>query len=268
MKQLEIRSAANPRFRELVALSTSARERAQRQIALIEGEHLALAWLEAGGFSPLGVVLPRRSVGRPSTMALCERFESGFLILDDALYDRLSQVEHGPGPIVLIPIPEASAGELSDEDTLYLDGIQDPGNVGSLLRSAAAFGVRRVIASPATADLWSPKVLRSAMGAHFCLNLAENVSELAVLKLSGKLTLTAADPGASQRIDQADLCAARVWIFGSEGRGLSETFKEAPEVERLRIHHHSQIESLNVAMAASVCLYEQYRQRLLRTLSA
>lgn len=257
----EIGSSSNPRFRHWLELTTSTRARAVLQTALIEGEHLARAWLDAGHGAVTEVLLPKRSSAQFALRDLCARLSTCLYIIDDRLFDRLSQVEHGAGPLFVVPIPIATATGSIDEDAVFLDGVQDPGNVGTILRTAAAFGIRRIIASPQTADIWSPKVVRAAMGAHFSMAIERNIDPQSLLARVGQAPLTAADPRAARRIDQADLTSARVWAFGSEGGGLSAALSGAVSVERLRIAQDAAIESLNVAMAAAICLYEQYRQR-------
>jgi TrmH family RNA methyltransferase len=258
---LEIRSAANDRFRRLLALADSARARSRQGQALLEGEHLALAWLATGSPPVEEVILPRRSLGKPGLEALCRRIARTTLIFDDSLFDRLSQVEHGPGPVFVLPVAAHRLKGPIDTDCVYLDGLQDPGNAGTLLRSVAAFGLKQILASPSTVDLWSPKVARAAMGAHFQLQIVERVTAGALIAALGKAILTAAEPRAERSIEQASLTVPRIWLFGSEGAGLSPELSSRPEVEHVRIAHHGHVESLNVAVAASICLYEQARQR-------
>ena len=261
MSLTEISSSSNPRFRQWLELVTSSKARAAQQHALIEGEHLARAWLDAGQGPVAEVVLPRRSGARRDLQGLCSQLSSSLCIVEDRLFDRLSQVEHGTGPLFVVPIRKLSHSGAIDEDAVFLDGVQDPGNVGTILRTAAAFGIRRVLTSPQTADVWSPKVIRAAMGAHFVLTIDRDVDSQSLIAQAGLARITAADPKAAMRIDQVDLRVARIWAFGSEGGGVSAPLSEAQTVVRLRIAHDSAMESLNVAVAAAICLHEQYRQR-------
>jgi TrmH family RNA methyltransferase len=146
-----------------------------------------------------------------------------------------------------------------DSDIVYLDGVQDPGNVGTLLRTAAAAGITTVIAGPATAFVWSPRVLRAAMGAHFALHLSDDTPLTEVRQRFGGEVL-AADP-AGDDLYAADWGRGRtLWIFGSEGQGLSADARAAAS-RCLRIPLAAGVESLNVAAAAAVCLFEQRRRR-------
>ena len=261
-RRLEIRSASSERFRRLLALTRSSRERHARRLAAIEGEHLVQVWLDAARLRLDEIVIPSRAVGKASVEALCERAAHLTLVLEDSLFDRLSQVEHGSGPLGIIPIPEAPLPHQLNTDAVYLDGIQDPGNAGTILRSALAFGVQWVLSAQGSVGLWSPKVVRAAMGAHFGLMLCEGVTPDVLLAAQGRARLTAASPRAKQAIEHADLTGPRIWVFGAEGPGLSPELLQAPAIEHLAITHGSAVESLNVGVAASICLYEQHRQRL------
>ncbi len=259
--RMEIRSPSSERFQRLLSLSRSPREREALGLSIIEGEHLLEAWLDAGGTIVSESVIPRRSSERQAILALCEQASHQTLVLDDALFDRLSQVVNGPGPLATIPVPKTTLPRSLDQDMVYLDGIQDPGNAGTLLRSAAAFGVRLIVSSPDCVSLWSPKVLRAGMGAHFVLHICEAIPVSSLVSVRGAARWTAAAPRSPQSIDEADLREARVWIFGAEGKGLSAELSAMSAIDRLEIRHDIGVESLNVGVAASICLYEQFTQR-------
>jgi TrmH family RNA methyltransferase len=201
----------------------------------------------------------------PPVAELARRIEAastpGFkrIELPAALYDAISPVEHGAGALAEIATPEPPSSLAAGEDAVYLDGIQDPGNVGTLLRTAAAAGVRQAVVGPGSAYAWSPKVLRAAMGAHFALSIVEDapVSDIA---RAFRGAVIAAD------LEGDDLYAAEwgrgptLWLFGSEGRGLGAEARAAARL-KLRIPLAAGVESLNVAAAAAVCLFEQARRR-------
>jgi TrmH family RNA methyltransferase len=263
MKQ--IASTSNPAFRDLLALSGSARERRTRGLSVIEGIHLVEAFVARHG-NPQQLYLPQRSVAaldaRPEgELARALRAaDIEAVVLADRLFAQVSQVEHGPGPIAVVATPRPPLPERLVDDAVYLDRVQDPGNVGSVLRSCAAVGVRRVIASPGTAFCWSPKVLRAAMGAHFHLDVHEGVTPDELLaRLAVAAVATTAD--ASLTLYDVDLRAPRAWLLGNEGQGLGPALLSAPGLTRISIPQSDAVESLNVGVAAAVCLYEQMRQR-------
>jgi TrmH family RNA methyltransferase len=259
---MRITSPANPVVRRLRRLADSARACREAGRTLVEGLHVLEAALAAG--VPIHTLATR---GTPSGAAasLVERIEAGGtaglkrIELGAALYDAVAPVEHGAGVLAEIAIPGADASPLLNEDAVYLDAVQDPGNVGTLLRTAAAAGVRRVVLGPGSAYAWSPKVLRAAMGAHFALRIAEN-GAVADLARHFRGTVLAADVGGDDLYAAEWGRGATLWLFGSEGQGLGADALAAAG-KRLRIPLAPGVESLNVSAAAAVCLFEQARRR-------
>jgi TrmH family RNA methyltransferase len=185
------------------------------------------------------------------------------VLLPDALFTPLGQVEHGVGILFAVKVPDAvSSGHASPKlqnTALVLDSVQDPGNLGTILRTAAAAGVQQIFCGPGTAAAWSPKVLRAGMGAHFVLEITEDV-DLAQLIQQASVPVYATQPDAEKTIYTADLRAPSAWLFGHEGQGVSEKLL-ALATERLAIPQSSQVESLNVAASVAICLFEQRRQQ-------
>jgi TrmH family RNA methyltransferase len=154
-------------------------------------------------------------------------------------------------------VPERAALAAS-APTLVLDRLQDPGNVGSVLRSAAAFGFTQAIALLGTAALWSPKVVRAGMGAHFGLRLVEGADPATLSELAVPLFGTSSH--AAQRVDEFALPWPCAWVFGHEGQGVAAGVAQRCRA-MLAIPQPGGGESLNVAAAAAVCLYETARQQ-------
>jgi TrmH family RNA methyltransferase len=140
--------------------------------------------------------------------------------------------------------------------TVVLDRLQDAGNVGAILRCASAFGYRQVMALKGTAALWSPKVLRAGMGAHFGLKLVESVSELQVAALRVPLLATSshAGPFLHECLRRGEVPSVCAWVFGHEGQGVSESLMAIAQ-QTVRIAQPGGEESLNVATAAAICLH-------------
>jgi TrmH family RNA methyltransferase len=136
--------------------------------------------------------------------------------------------------------------------------VQDPGNVGSILRSAAAAGIKQVYCSAGSAFCWSPKVLRAAMGAHFVLDIFENV-DLAALVAGSAVTSLATSGYATRKLYDIDLRQPVAWLFGHEGQGVADDLL-GMATHQVVIPHLGQVESLNVAACAAVCFFEQVRQ--------
>lgn len=259
-----ISSRDNPYFKHLRALNEDARYRRQRGATLLDGDHLLTAALDAG--HALGAVLFREdALGKPLTQQLqarllveqpaCEQ-----LVLSCPLFDALSPVVSPSGYLAEFRVPRACARS-EDGDVLALAGVQDPGNLGTLLRTAIAAGVRQVWLDRTTTQAWSPKALRAGMGAQFQLDVHESCD--LIDRLSGAtrpVYVTSLGEGACS-LYSLNLLKPAVWVFGSEGAGVPAEVL-ALATQRVLVPMLGKIESLNVAAAAAVCLFEQLRQRL------
>ena len=226
----------------------------------LEGEHLCEALQQRAW--PVGTALITEEGWTGDThlkaLAACA---DRILVVSTALFNSVSALE-SPGRIgFLIDCPQVSSGLDVAAETVVLDRIQDPGNVGSILRSASALGVRQIVALQGTVALWSPKVLRAGMGAHFALQMHEGVSEQAVLASAMRLVITSSHQGSP--LPQASLPQPCAWVFGHEGGGVSEGLMQAASL-KVCIPQPGGQESLNVAAAAAICLYEARRAAALR----
>lgn len=255
-----ITSSANPAFRAWLRLATQPRSARSQRRALAEGLHLAQAALAAG--APIEAALLRRGARDPAAepviAAATAAGASGYE-LAPALFDRLSPVEHGAGVLLVVGLCEAPLPAGAAHDLVYLDGVQDPGNAGALLRTAAAAGVREVLAGPTTAALWAPKTLRAGQGAHFRLRLREQV---AVEELPAALDgpWFGADARGGRPLWSVTMPAGALgWIFGAEGSGLSAAARATCQT-LVSVPIDSAVESLNVAAAAAICLFERRRR--------
>lgn len=255
-----ITSRDNPLYKELkhLAISSQARRKAGR--TLLDGVHLCQAWLELRG-APHQCIVSEGALNNPEVADIvqrCEELHAHVTALPDALYNAVTQVEHGVGLMFLVDTPTRAIDGALAESAVLLDNLQDPGNVGSILRSAAAAGIRQVYCSAGTAFCWSPKVLRAAMGAHFVLEIFENV-DLAELVKASKVAVLATSGYAKQRLYDVDLRQPVAWLMGHEGQGVADDLL-ALATHQVVIPHLGQIESLNVAACAAVCFFEQLRQ--------
>lgn len=256
-----ISSRENPLYKELKLLASSSQARRKAGRTLLDGVHLCHAYLQQVGLPPFCVV-SEGSVAHPDVAAIIQRCESGraqCIVLPDALYHALSQVEHGIGLLFVADTPRAEMPSSLIRSAVLLDNLQDPGNLGSILRSAAAAGIEDVFCSKTTALAWSPKVLRAGMGAHFLLNIFENV-DLAQLLRATRIPILATSSHAKQRIYDVDLKRPVGWLFGHEGQGVSPDLLELA-THQVSIPHVGEVESLNVAASAAICFFEQVRQR-------
>ena len=219
----------------------------------LEGDHLCRA-LRARGWVAAQAVVSEAAWDVPALRDLAG-WASKVVVVPGPLFAAFSALESPAGIGFVIGLPAASA-ITPDVPSLVLDRVQDPGNVGSILRSAAAFGVGQVLALRGTAALWSPKVLRAGMGAHFALQLVEGLHESELDALSVPLLATSSHQG--DYLHQAALPWPCAWALGHEGQGVSTTLLSRCALQ-LRIAQPGGEESLNVAAAAAVCLYESRR---------
>jgi len=261
MNREVIRSRDNALFKSLIKLEASPRERHGASRTLLDGEHLIQAYRDAG-LGQIDVIAAGESALERE--ALRTLFESApakrRAVLADKLLSRLSQVASSAGLLAVVFIPEGPPMPSAIGDALLLERIQDPGNLGSILRSAQAAGLREVFLSPGTALAWSPKTVRAGMGAHFRLHIHENADIEAVSRLAtGRIIATGAHAGLN--LYEADLRGPVTWLFGNEGAGLSRVAASAAS-QMVAIPMPGQAESLNVAASVAVCLFEQVRQRL------
>lgn len=241
-------SRDNPQVRQLhrlVAQGTAYRRLGQYWI---EGDHLCRAALERGLRPALLVVAESwRAQLPPAWCAAADRT----VVLADRLFAGISPLDSPARVGCLIDLPAEHLPQ-AQVSTVVLDRVQDAGNVGSILRSAAAFGFRQVLALRGTAGLWSPKVLRAGMGAHFGLQLAEGLTGAQVIALGLPLLVTSSHQGAA--LPQAPVPSPCAWVFGHEGQGVAADLFDRASL-RVRIPQPGGEESLNVAAAAAICLY-------------
>ncbi len=221
----------------------------------IEGEHLCSALVQRGGQAAQAVIT-EEGWQTPSLRDLAGT-AAAVAVIPAGLMAGLSSLE-SPPPLAFA-LPWAGAREIDPlAPSVVLDALQDAGNVGNILRSASAFGFTQVIAIKGTAALWSPKVLRAGMGAHFALRLVEVAHGDALAAL--QVPMLATSSHAARSVNEASLPWPCAWVMGHEGQGVSAAVMQRC-AESLRIPQPGGEESLNVAAAAAVCLYESARQR-------
>jgi TrmH family RNA methyltransferase len=253
----QISSRDNALFKQLKKLASSARERKKSQKALLDGAHLVAACLDRED-APEWLVVADSALHDPEIRELTGRVpENRIVILEAPLFNEISTVESPTGiaALISIPIPPSAPNA---RFCVLLESVQDPGNLGSILRSAAAAGCDSAWLSADCADAWSPKVLRSGMGAHFLLNILEHQDLVVVAEnFSGKV-LAAALQGKNS-LFQCDLSGNLALVVGNEGAGIStELLAQANLTAHIPMPGGT--ESLNVAAAAAICLFERVRQ--------
>jgi TrmH family RNA methyltransferase len=252
-----IQSRDNPFFKSLKRLAESGRERRKAGLTLLDGVHLVEAYEAA--FGPVDTLIVAESAQAGGEVA---EFVKGreIVVLADSLMRDLGLVDTPSGLLAKIKTPSANATVNRKKDAILLDGVQDPGNVGTLLRTAAAAGVQQALLSPGCASAWSPKVLRAGQGAHFALNIYED-ADLAGFMADYQGTTAVTTLELASSLYEARWDGPLAWIFGAEGQGVSPELQSAAQL-RIRIPMPGAVESLNVAAAAAICLFEALRRKL------
>lgn len=255
-----LHSRQNPVFKQITRLLEDNRYRRSLNLVVLEGIHLVEACCAAGLQDDLDCVLiAEPALTNPEVQAICAALPAHVKIhvLADNLFCTLTTLKSHNAVLALWTQPVVNTAVQGD--ILLLDGIQDPGNVGSILRTAVAAGIHSVYLSAACADAWSPKVLRAGMGAHFAINIVPQADLLAVCQsFQGEVLMTHLE--ASQSLYAADLQHACAWIVGNEGSGVGDELL-ACATQRLRIPMYAGVESLNVGAATAICLFEMQRSR-------
>jgi TrmH family RNA methyltransferase len=252
-----IQSRDNAFFKQLKRLAESGRERRKTGQTLLDGVHLVEAYEKVYGPPETLVVAESALAGGEIAAYVAER---QIVVLTDGLMRDLGLVDTPSGLLAIAAMPKANATVDGKKDAILLDGVQDPGNVGTLLRTAAAAGIKQALLSPGCAAAWSPKVLRAGQGAHFVLNIHEDIDLAGFMTdYRGTTAVTCLDGATS--LYEAQWSGSLAWVFGAEGQGVRRELIDAAML-RVRIPMPGAVESLNVGAAAAVCLFEAVRRRL------
>jgi TrmH family RNA methyltransferase len=250
-----ITSRDNPLLVRLRKLASDPAAYRKLDEVWIEGEHLCSSYAQRGK-AALQAVISDEAWATPALRELANS-AAAVAVVPMALMAGLSTLE-SPAPVCFV-VPWGGPGTLeSGQPSVVLDHLQDAGNVGNILRSAAAFGFTQIVAIKGTAAMWSPKVLRAAMGAHFGLHLVEAANEDVLDSIGVPMLCTSSH--AAQTIGDTSLPWPCAWVLGHEGQGVSRTLMQRC-AQTLRIPQPGGEESLNVAAAAAICLYESARRR-------
>ncbi len=254
-------SRQNPRLKEAARLLASSRDRRKAARCVLEGEHLIGVYLDRVG-APEALLVVEGMLADPRIAALATRVPARDVVaVPAALFAEVSTLPAAIGALAIVPTP-APALPAPARFHLLLDDLQDPGNVGTILRTAAAAGVDQVLLSKHCAFAWAPKVLRAGQGAHFLTTIVEDVD---LPRWSAAFRAAGGQVAASVARDGVDLHAAP-WhwplavAIGNEGAGLSAPLLAVADV-RVTIPMPGGIESLNAAAAAAVVLFEAVRAR-------
>ena len=252
-----IRSRDNARVKLWSRVCADARTRRELGLCIVEGAHLVGDCLRQG-VAVVSMLASEDSIDDAEIACLLHATSASSYALPRGLMGKILDADSAPRIAAVIRTPDANIDLATTRSCVFLDGIQDPGNVGGILRTAAAFGTECVVLGPGCADPWSPKVLRAGMGGHFNTSLLQTEDLAgAVLQFGGKVFSTAVSGG--QELSTCLLAGRAGWVFGSEGAGVSVKVQARCAVT-VTVPMRGAMESLNVAACAAICLYEQSRQ--------
>ena len=253
-------SRDNPVFKYLKKLSENARERRAEGKTLLDGVHLIESYCEAFGDPELAglelIIIPegKSSLEANNLMQSLEHVNT--MMLPTLMFAELTPVANSTGILALVRTPQIEPPDTINF-ALMLEDIQDPGNLGSMLRTALGAGVEAVYLSKGCTDAWSPKALRGGQGAQFLLPIFEGVNIVeAMQNFAGKSYATTMQ---GESLYAQDLSQPTAFIIGNEGAGLSAKVLQAA-THQISIPMRQNLESLNAAAAAAVCLFERKRQ--------
>lgn len=248
---LEIESLDNPLIKQIVKLVTNRSYRENEGKCVVYGLHLVE---EANKYGMLQSILVDDSHNYKNLPQNVPQYK-----VNSKLMAKINLLD-GEYDIVGIASYKVGNDNTSDQDCVILDNVQDPGNMGTIIRSAKASGIKNIVSTNGCADVYNSKVLRSSQGAVFGLNICI-LKDISNFINSFKGIVIATSPYAKKSLYDMNLTSTNAWVFGNEGSGISQDILDKIPT-KVMIPMQNDTESINVAMAMSVCVFEQMRQRL------
>ncbi len=260
-----ITSDKNPTVKLAKALLSQSRQRKKAGQTVLEGVHLIDAAL-AKDCLPEQLLISYTALSHPDVQPLLlligeRNLDNRFTVISDSIYESIRTLGSGVDIMAIIDTPHHDLAQLKSpitSDCLILNDIQDNGNVGTLLRTAAAVGIETIICTTGTAQAWSPKTMRAGMGAQFELTIYEGVAADEVLAYL-RLPVFATSSHTDNIIYQQNLNRPVAWVMGHEGQGVCDEIMQA--ATPVTLPQPNGQESLNVGIAGALCMYEALRQR-------
>ena len=266
-----IESKQNTQVKKLQKIVSSNKYRQENKLFWIEGEKLCKSFFENMKMNGNLLLVFDQKTNKKLIINFCLKNnikEVNFTCLSSSLFRGISQIENSPGWGIVANYPTNNFSETKEiKDVVILDGVQDPGNLGNIIRTSAAVGIENIWVTKSTSDPYSPKAIRAGSAGQFItkfsffsdLNEILNRNEISKMQILATVVRSKSVNLYDTKLDLKKNCA---WLFGSEGRGISSTVIEKNKLLSLNIPHVAKIESLNVAIAVAVCLFEMKRQRL------
>jgi RNA methyltransferase, TrmH family len=257
---ITITSQNNKIFRLCIQLDQK-KYRDRLGLYIAEGEKLVREAIRAGRAKTV--------VMREDFVGAFDREDTAFVFMTGSLFSKIAQTETSQGILAIVEEPDfdrasfLKAISANDSKVLVLDRLQDPGNIGTIIRTADAAGYAGMVVMKGSGDIFSPKVIRAAAGSLLRLPVYRADTEedaLSLLSEAGK-TIIGTTPENGMDYDKADWSGGIALIIGNEGNGLSETFKAATH-RNVKIPMNKEVDSLNAAVAAGILIYESIKERV------
>ena len=258
-----ITSAQNPTLKLVRKLAQTAHEREERGQIVLDGIRLVSDYAERFGLVNASLVVSEYATSRPDVGGLIALLSDDARVLQipDRLFEGVSTMDTPSGLIAVVNKPTITDNQRKNSFSLALDGVQDPGNLGSILRTAAGTNVTAVLLSESCADPWSPKCMRGGMGAQFVLPVAKHTDIESVIEgCQGTRIATSSHEG--QSLVDTKFVTPLILMIGGEGAGLDPELADLADY-CVRIPLNNDMESLNVGAAVAMICYEQLRQSIL-----
>ncbi|MHB8881166.1 MAG: TrmH family RNA methyltransferase [Thermodesulfovibrionales bacterium] len=269
MPSVRITSPSNPHIRDIIS-TLRKRPAGGTRVFLAEGVHL-LEMAVGADADIREIFFTDRFENSPEGAALLALLRSGGKQIrctgvSGQVLNKLAETETPQGIAALVAARPLSLTHIAlgrSPLLVVLDAIQDPGNLGTIIRTSDAAGVDAVIALPGTCDIYMQKTIRSTAGSIFTMPVIESgLGDLAAFLSSHKIRTALASADAAVPVFETDLSAPIALVFGNEARGISDEVRATADMQ-LKIPMIGGAESLNVASSAAVCIYEAVRQRIL-----
>jgi TrmH family RNA methyltransferase len=252
---IEISSKNNETYKSLSKIVASASQRRKLGLYIIEGEKIVReAFMGSQDIDK--IVINSKGIDIIKDFDIGESIE--VILFSEELFDSVSDTVNSQGIIALMKIPNYELYELNFNKVLVIDKVQDPGNLGTLIRSADAFGFNLVISLKGSCDIYNPKVVRSTMGSIFHLPIVKDFSEkdaMKFLKSRNTIIYTTNLSERSVNINEVKLMAPFAVVIGNESNGVSQFWAEKAD-ENIIIPMYGKAESLNAGVAGSIIMYQ------------
>lgn len=255
-----ITSSSNQQMKNITALTKKAKERRTQGQFVVEGKKMfaevPAEWLR-------GIYVSESFLTDPEAETLLRGMK--YEVVADAVFRSISDTQTPQGILSLVQMPQYELTDLlngAQTHLLIVESIQDPGNLGTMLRTGEGAGLTGIIMNRTTVDLFNPKTIRSTMGSIYRMPyyVTDNLTETIATLKQQKVHVYAAHLKGKMQYDEPSYCGATAFLIGNEGNGLTDEIAGLADTY-IRIPMEGKVESLNAAVSAAVLMYETNRQR-------